>query len=143
MVTATCCSTPEHNNTSPCTITCRSYITSTCTHTIVSHRPKPDTYYINTHVYHLSTATHILGVKEHDGASVSQAVTVHGKSDGTTMPIIAPKTPINTSMDIVDQWFIIFLLSVITDMAFYSPSAGDNDLDNKQLYIVVASHAQV
>ena len=63
-------------------------------------------------------------------------------SDGTTVPIIAPETSVPIRRDLVHQW-LIFLLSVITDMAFYSPSAGDDDLDNKQLYIVVASHALV
>ena len=68
-----------------------------------------------------------------------------GMSDSTTVPIFAPKTPINTSMDIVYQWFIMWLLSVIMDMASYNPSSpgDDDDLGNTQLHIVVASHALV
>ena len=64
-----------------------------------------------------------------------------GMSVGTTMPIIAPETSVPTRMELVHQWLIL-LLSVITDMAFYSPSSGD-DLGNKQLHIVVVSHALV
>ena len=64
-----------------------------------------------------------------------------GMSDGTTVPIFASKTPINTSMDIVYQWFIMWLLSVIMDMAPYIPSSSGDDLGNTQLHIMVVSHA--
>ena len=58
------------------------------------------------------------------------------------MPIIATETSVITRMDLAYKW-LMFLLSVITDM-FYSSSTGDDgDPSNKQLLIVVAPHALV
>ena len=64
-------------------------------------------------------------------------------SDSTTVPTIAPETSVPTRMDLVHQW-LIFLPSVIMDMASYNPSSGDHDdLGNKQLHSVAVSHALV
>ena len=58
------------------------------------------------------------------------------------MPIIATETSVITRMDLAYKW-LMFLLSAITDMFYSSSTDDDGDPSNKQLLMVVASHALV
>ena len=111
---------------------------------LVYHRLKPDTLLYYTRISTKHYFSSIGSPSEMEESSSAKQWLSMGMSDGTTVPIFASKTPINTSMDIVYQWFIMWLLSVIMDMASYIPSSsGDDDLGNTQLHIVVASQVPV
>ena len=130
----------EHNNTTPCTAICgRTY-----THLHTPSLPQAKAWYTLHYYTRISTKHYFSTIgspSEMEESSSAKQWLSMGMSDGTTVPIFASKTPINTSMDIVYQWFIMWLLSVIMDMASYIPSSSGDDLGNTQLHIMVVSHA--